>query len=139
MSKEKEIEKKEEREIVTIQDFKSMLIGMDLILGESWTPNEQQWKRIRSKLDALLETADRPVLNTRAPVPGSGPASVVPNLNVSDHELISAFPAVPVAVDVPIGMQPTESALTSIPTTPATPATSAGSDDNRVHRKDEFI
>ena len=135
MSKEKEIEKKEEREIVTIQDFKSMLIGMDLILGESWTPNEQQWKRIRSKLDALLETADRPVLTPRPFVPGSGPASVVPNLNVSDHELISAFPAVPVAANVPIGMQPTESALTSIPTTPATPVGS----DNNVHRTDEFI
>lgn len=132
----KEIEKKEESEIVTIQDFKSMLIGMDLILGESWTPSEQQWTRIRSKLDALIETADRPV--TRPNVPGRGPASVVPNLNVSDRELISSFPAVPVAVDVPIGMEPTGSALTPIPTTPAT-ATPVGSDDNRVHRKDEFI
>ncbi len=131
MSKEKVKEKEKEDEIVTIHDFKSMLVGMDLILGDEWTPDENQWGRIRKKIDALIETAGRPVVNTR-----NFPPNVVSNANVSETELIRTFPTVPAAENVPIGQQPMESALTPVPTTPATPAVT-GSDG--VHRTDEFV
>ena len=131
MSKEKAKTKEIEDEIVTINDFKSMLIGMDLILGDKWTPDENQWGRIRKKIDALIETAERPVVNTRNFAP-----SVVSNTNVSETELISAFPAVPAAEDVPVGMQPAASALTPIPTSPAKrPAVAT----DGVHPTDEFV
>ena len=125
MSEEK---KKKEDEIVTIRDFKAMIVGMDMIMGDDWTPDEKQWKRIRAKIDALLETVEHP--NTYAS------SNVAPNANVSEDRLISTFPAVPAVEAVPVGMQPTESAL--MPTTPAMPV-AAGSGETGVHRKDEFI
>ncbi len=127
-----ENKKTKEEEIVTIQDFKSILVGMDLILGDNWTPDENQWKRIRTKIDALIKTAEQPAGTRRYNIP-----NVVPNTNVSENELIRTFPSVPAAENVPIGQQPMESALTPIPTTPASPSVSA--DEKRVHRTDEFI
>jgi len=131
MSKEKKNVKKEvEDEIVTIRDFKAMIVGMDMIMGDDWTPDEKQWKRIRAKIDALLETVDSPNTHTFS-------SSVAPSVNVAEDELIRTFPAVPAVEAVPVGMQPTESALMPVPATPATPV--AGSSENRVHRTDEFI
>jgi len=48
-----------EDEIVTIRDFKAMIVGMDMIMGDDWTPDENQWKRIRNKINALIETAEK--------------------------------------------------------------------------------
>ncbi len=137
MSKEKEKEKAKEveDEIVTINDFKSMLIGMDLILGDKWTPDENQWGRLRKKIDALIETAERPVVNTRNFAPNVVP-NVASNANVSETELISTFPAVPAAENVPVGMQPTAEGSALTPTTPARPPVAK---DAGVHRTDEFI
>jgi len=83
-----------EDEIVTINDFKSMLVGMDLILGDDWTPDENQWKRIRAKIDALIVTHEQPKA-VRSTVPGYLPP-VDSNLNVSENELLRSFPNVPV-------------------------------------------
>ena len=102
----KDTVKEKEAEIVTIHDFKSMLIGMDLILGDDWTPDESQWKRIRKKIDALIETHERPGGVAR-PVPpfvaGSRPLPVDSTLNVNEAALLQSFPSVPVADDVPVG------------------------------------
>ena len=114
MSEEnKKPEKKEvEEEIVTIHDFKSMLIGMDLVLGDNWVPDEKQWARIRKKLDALIETAERPggVAPSFPPyVPGNNPvvnaAPVDPNASLTDAELVRSFPSVPGGVpeSIPMG------------------------------------
>jgi len=92
-------------EIVTIHDFKSMLVGMDLILGDKWTPDENQWQRIRKKIDALIETHERPggVARSLPPLTGPGNVPVDSNLNVSEAELLRSFPSVPVDNSVPIG------------------------------------
>ena len=44
-------EKKEEK-VVTIRDFKVLIEGMDMVLGDNWVPTDEQWKRIRTKIDA---------------------------------------------------------------------------------------
>ena len=117
-----------EEKIVTIRDFKVMMEGMDMVLGDDWTPTDAQWKRIREKIDAMIDTSERPV-NTRY---YSGP--VDPSLSTSDNELARSFPAVPVADDVPIGEIPTQSALIP-PQIPAEPVP----EGEKVHRTDEFV
>lgn len=100
----KEPIKEKEAEIVTIHDFKSMLIGMDLVLGDNWTPTEQQWGRIRKKLDALIETAERP--RGAVPPPSFQPVGAIPvdpTLNVTENDILRSFPDVPAAEDIPIG------------------------------------
>ena len=113
MSKEKK-EKKEEK-VVTIRDFKVLIEGMDMVLGDDWVPTEEQWKRIRAKIDAMIETedraADRPVDSTRV---------------VADGRLPSNFPVVP--SNIPAGaasLPPAPSALTPPPAAP--PAIAPGS------------
>lgn len=128
---EKKVEK--EAEIVTIHDFKSMLVGMDLVLGDNWTPSEEQWKRIRKKLDALIETAEQPVTNTRIAHPQSN-VRVDPSSNVSE-DILRNFPQVPVADNIPIGeaapvgqsaLAPPQAPPQQQPTTPAPMATREG-------------
>lgn len=122
-----------EDKLVTIRDFKVMMEGMDMVLGDDWTPTDAQWKRIREKIDAMIETSERPIVNTRNFVPGILP--VDPSLNPTDNELARSFPAVPVAENVPIGEVPTQSALTPAPQIPAAPV----GEGEKVHRTDEFV
>ncbi len=91
------VKSKVENDNVTIQDFKSILVGMDLILGDQWTPDENQWKRIRKKINALIKTHER---------------SVDSNRNVSETESLR-FPEWPsVPVTAPVGDPvPIQSAL----------------------------
>lgn len=112
-----------ETEIVTINDFKSMLIGMDLILGDQWTPDEGQWRRIRKKIDALIETHGKPVDSTR---------------NVSETQLLRSFPTWPVPnvpTNVPGESTPGESALIP-PAGPLIPPSVADGSGTKVKTPD---
>ena len=85
--------------VLTIHDFKVMIEGMDMVLGEDWYPTESQWKRIREKLDLIIDSADRPVthVNTNVALPGAP----------VDNSILNTFPAeLPVAADIPIGEAP---------------------------------
>ena len=135
MSEEnKKVEK--EAEIVTIKDFKSMLVGMDLILGDSWTPNEAQWKRIRAKIDALIETAERPATRDFYP---QIPVDLSPNS--SEANLLKGFPSVPSSIPAGVPVTPGPSALTppGAPTpvqTPRAPAPVADGSGAQVKTPD---
>lgn len=120
-----------EDKLVTIRDFKVMMEGMDMVLGDDWTPTDAQWKRIREKINAMIDTSERP--NTRYLYSGP-PLPVDPSLSTTDNELIRSFPAVPVADGVPIGEVPTQSALIP-PQIPAEPVP----EGEKVHRTDEFV
>ncbi len=122
--------KDKEEKIVTIRDFKVMMEGMDMVLGDDWTPTEAQWKRIREKINAMIDTSERPITNTRNFVPG---LPVDPTLSTADNQLVRSFPTVPVADDVPIGQQPTDSALT-----PPAPAPVPAGEGEKVHQENEF-
>ena len=87
-------ENKEET-VLTIHDFKVMIEGMDMVLGDDWYPTEVQWKRIRKKLDQIIVNVERP-----APYNVALPGAPV------DSSILSTFPQVPVAADVPIGEAP---------------------------------
>jgi hypothetical protein len=93
----KEAEVEEIEEIVTIKDFKSMLVGLDLALGKNWTPDENQWKRIRRKIDALIETHEKPSARVGGLVDYS--------TNVPENNILRNFPTVPGGVpeSVPVG------------------------------------
>ena len=41
------------KKTLTVREFKSLLEGMDLLQGKSWTPNSTQWKIIRKKINML--------------------------------------------------------------------------------------
>lgn len=45
---------------ITIGEFKSWLQGIKDMLGDDWTPNAEQWKRICEKIDHLK---DEPVVS----------------------------------------------------------------------------
>jgi len=125
-------------EIVTINDFKSMLVGMDLILGDEWTPDENQWKRIRAKIDALIVTHDQPRTG-RSTVPSYGPANS--NLNVSENELLRSFPNVPVDNSVPIGEAGPSSPSALVPQVAPTDNTAVKTPDidSRAGYKSTFV
>ncbi|KKN16640.1 hypothetical protein LCGC14_0973940 [marine sediment metagenome] len=120
-----------EEKIVTIRDFKVMMEGMDMVLGDDWTPTEAQWKRIREKINAMIDTAERP--NTRTFVPGM---PVDPTLSTADNELIKSFPTIPVADDIPIGQAAEPSGSALMPVQPAPAATGEG---EKVHTPNEFV
>ena len=86
MSKE---EKKEK--IVTVRDFKSMVEGMDTVMGDDWVPDQQQWKRIREKI-RMLENAPPPP----APAPVQQRPVEVPQ--GSEESILANFPQVPSSI-----------------------------------------
>lgn len=45
----------EQKQKVTISEFKSWLRGIRDMLGDEWVPNADQWKRICEKIDSLQE------------------------------------------------------------------------------------
>lgn len=126
--------KKPEDEVVTIRDFKSMIVGMDMIMGEDWTPNESQWKRIRKKIDALIETSERPMHDR--PIANQ---PVVRGSDLSEAKLAGNFPQIPAPENIPIGEAAPggQSALTPTPRPPApvTPRANAPIADGRERVK----
>ncbi len=120
-------------EVVTIQDFKSILVGMDLILGDQWTPDENQWRRIRKKIDALIKTHERPVDSNR-------------NISETESLRFSGWPSVPATV-VPVSELTPVSALIPPAIPQPNPAVADGSGakvktpdiDSRTGYKSEFV
>jgi len=104
-------EDKKETKTLTIRDFKVMIEGMDMVLGEDWYPTEAQWKRIRAKIDLLIDTSERPITNTRIMSPQSN--VVIPEGSVDN--ILAGFPQVPVPnVDVDPTPPPPVSSLTQL-------------------------
>ncbi len=89
-------EDKKETKTLTIRDFKVMIEGMDMVLGEDWYPTEAQWKRIRDKINLLIETADYQVMNTNMNTRPIAPTSNVALPQVPVDNLMAGFPQVPV-------------------------------------------
>lgn len=47
----------EEQTTLTIKEFKMWLRGVEEMQPEGWSPSQQQWTRIREKIDSITETA----------------------------------------------------------------------------------
>lgn len=126
MSKNKKEKENKGVEVLTIRDFKVMIEGMDMVLGENWYPTEEQWGRIRKKINNLIDSSD-----TRY-----RPNVVMPGDPVDNKVLLANFPEIPVASNIPIGEVPvpTGSALT-----PAQPIPVPEADAEKVHRPSEFV
>ena len=62
----------DKNEPISVKAFKSMIEGMDMVSGEDWTPTDEQWQRIRAKIEQLEETVEQVrVVAPRPDVPGS--------------------------------------------------------------------
>lgn len=47
------------QKIFTVKELKALLQGMDILHGtKSWSPDKDQWERIRSKIDSLSEGSE---------------------------------------------------------------------------------
>jgi len=131
-----------EDKLVTIRDFKVMMEGMDMVLGDDWTPTEAQWKRIRTKIDAMIDTSEQSTTVTQVydrgvlPVNPARPMSVDPTLSSADNELARTFPDVPVAENVPIGEAPIGQSALTPPAPPPAPPAGKG---EKVHPDNEFV
>ena len=137
MSKKEEKEEKEVK-VLTIRDFKVMIEGMDMVLGDDWYPTEEQWKRIRGKIDNLIVSAEQPTNRLMYPVVNPG--------QPTEASLLANFPEVPVATDIPIGEvpAPTGSALTPPALTPPAPTpppetTVVDGEAVKVHKPGSFV
>ena len=133
-----ENKKEEEKKVLTIRDFKVMIEGMDMVLGDDWYPTEAQWKPIRAKIDLMIDTSERPVTNTRTMYPESN--VVMPGGSIDN--LVANFPQVPVAADIPIGetpLPPGGSALTPPQPAPAPEMTVVDGEAVRVHKTGSFV
>lgn len=54
MARKPKIENKETKETtITLRDFKAWLQGVEDMQEAGWTPNAEQWKRIRHKIDLI--------------------------------------------------------------------------------------
>lgn len=92
---------------ITIGEFKSWLQGIKDMLGEDWTPNPEQWKRICEKIEKLKD----------APA-SAGEASVKPPLTFSNGAPVGYQPPAPARGPVtPAG----PSSLATGPTIPQMP------------------
>jgi hypothetical protein len=48
---------------ITIKEFKAWMKGVEDMHGENWSPNKNQWKKIREKLEQLDEDTQAPQYN----------------------------------------------------------------------------
>lgn len=53
---------------LTLNEFRAWLSGVEEMQSDDWTPDHTQWRRIRSKIDEIVETVPR--FNTG----GAGPS-----------------------------------------------------------------
>lgn len=118
---------------VSVAEFKAMIQGIDLLAGEKFQPNPEQWKRIRSMIDRLEDTpqtiANGPATITRMIAPNP---VVNPN-NPLDNDAPMAAPAPPGGV--PAG-QVVQGASTSALTPNVAPPPPAGTAEDPLKTPD---
>jgi len=63
--------KKSTNQKISLDQFRSWLQGVEDMQADEWTPNSDQWKVIREKIDLILSTADeqQPMQPQYAPPP----------------------------------------------------------------------
>lgn len=121
----------EKQKIVTVGEFKAMIQGIDIMGGEDFTPNREQWKRIRKMIDQLEDTPQvvnqvvpaRPMPTAGRPAatgPMPGPTIVADGPNPWETGAVAA-PAVPGSIPSgPVTMGSSTSSLKP-PQAPAQP------------------
>lgn len=85
------LSKSEKNTPVTVVELKSWLEGVEDMQGPAWVPNKEQWKKIRNKIQLLIDTPNgmnRPEQNhsyvqsglqsALVPVSGIAPAYIQP-------------------------------------------------------------
>lgn len=103
---------------ISVKEFKAMIHGMDLLGGDEWAPNIEQWKRIRTMISNL---EDEPAVVVTGPtsVPAMSSAPTRP-VSVPSVEQPTAVPSShnPLENDNPGFMAPAPPS--SIPSGPVT-------------------
>lgn len=70
---------------ITLDKFRAWLEGVEEMQADDWTPSPEQWQRIRSKIDDILEQAVQPRQRfideddqPRGPIRPAGPSAFGP-------------------------------------------------------------
>ena len=61
------------RKRITLSEFRAWLQGVEELQPKGWSPNPEQWKLIRDKIDAVVETKAQVVEQTHAQNAGQTP------------------------------------------------------------------
>ena len=61
------------RKRITLSEFRAWLQGVEELQAKGWSPNAEQWKLIRDKIDAIVEAKAPVVEQVHVAVPGPRP------------------------------------------------------------------
>jgi hypothetical protein len=79
---------------ISVSEFKSWISGIQDMQEDDWTPNKQQWEKIRGKIDMLAETEAPEVV-----APAQQPyQTYTPNYQYTPPAAMPTFPANPTPV-----------------------------------------
>lgn len=106
---------------ITVSEFRFWLQGVEEMQDEGWTPNSQQWSKIREKIDQIVETEQ--------PAPAARPPLQYPQGARQPENRPNATPAQntmpPPSIPVPVGPSNLQ-ATPQMPRAPRTASTGAG-------------
>lgn len=130
-----------EEKPVSVREFKAMIQGIDIMGGEKFTPNAEQWSRIRRMIDRLEDTPAPVAPPAPAVLPMAQPAAQPRTAVVNPHNPLEndspEFIAPPPS-GVPAGSV-TQGASTSAlapPPAPAPAPTGGGTKDDPIKTPD---
>lgn len=73
-----------EKQTITVSEFKAWLAGVEDMQGANWIPSKEQWKKIRNKINILVDTPTTNVMQTNNLQPAylTNPAYAPSSVNV---------------------------------------------------------
>jgi hypothetical protein len=93
------------KKVISIQEFKAWLEGVEEMQGSTWIPDAKQWKRIRQKINQIHETIDSQQQYSSLPttnMSGVGENIVIPKIPSSfERSRISNLPPTPSSTIIP--------------------------------------
>jgi len=93
---------KKRKQKQTLREFRAWLEGVEELQPENWSPNREQWARIRERIDGIKEEAQRPIEPTRSAQPAQ-PTNTTPQKPVIYQQPSSILPPPPAPGGLPPG------------------------------------
>lgn len=100
------------RKRITLSEFRAWLQGVEELQTAGWSPNAEQWKLIRDKIDAIVESKMQ-VVEQQVHVPNNGPR---PQFQQQPHyqpQYSGPVPFIPPPPPVPGGV-PADGVVTGV-------------------------
>ena len=81
---------------ISVSEFKSWISGIQDMQEDDWTPNKQQWEKIRSKIDLLAEN-EAPEVVAATPQPQTYQSYAPPQFNAYNPPIMPQTSPTPIA------------------------------------------